>query len=156
MCWARRSACALRLDELHLQLQHVEQIDLTDVEADPRQAQRLGVAAHGSRTRTSRSTRTTSATRRCGASAMAAMPGGLSAGLLPDAAVVHQADLAPDDLLPVLGMLHRRPLEIEVLGVDRLLVEQLVELGAQVLHPVVPLGAGPMVAQGLDVDDTAD
>src|SRR2546425_2603008 len=81
---------------------------------------------------------------------------GMSAvGLLPDAAVVHELDLALDDLLAVLGVLHRRALEIEVLGIDRLLVEQLVELGTEVLHPVVPLGAGPVVAQRLDVDHAA-
>src|SRR3990170_8068375 len=73
----------------------------------------------------------------------------------PDAAVVHQADLLLDDLLPVLGVLHGRPLQVEVLRVDRLLVHDLVELGAQVLHPVVPLGPGAMVAHRLDVDDAS-
>src|SRR5678815_857594 len=75
--------------------------------------------------------------------------------LLPDSAVVHELDLPLDDLVAVLLVLHRGPLEIEVLGVDRLFVQGLVELRAQVLHPVVPLGAGPVVAQGLDVDDAA-
>src|SRR2546425_8831125 len=77
-------------------------------------------------------------------------------GLLPDPAVMHQPDLALDDLLAVLGVLHGLALEVEVLRVDRLLVEDLVELGAEVLHPVVPLGTGAMVAQRLDVDHAAD
>src|SRR5438093_4210448 len=76
--------------------------------------------------------------------------------LLPDAAVVHEPDLAPDDLLAILLVLHGRAVEVEVLRVDRLLVEELVELGAQVLQPVVPLGAGAMVAERLDVDHAAD
>src|SRR5881296_2155326 len=72
---------------------------------------------------------------------------GMSAvGLLPDPAVVHQLDLPLDDLLAVLGVLHRLALEVEVLRVDRLLVEDLVELGAEILDPVVPLGARAMVA----------
>src|SRR5262249_19631264 len=74
-------------------------------------------------------------------------------GLRPDTPVVQEADLALDDLVAVLGVLHRCPLEVEILGVDRLLVEELVELGAEVLEPVVPLGAGPVVAERLDVDD---
>src|SRR6266478_2982127 len=77
-------------------------------------------------------------------------------GLLPDPAVVHQLDLPLDDLLAVLGVLHRLALEIEVLRIDRLLVEELVELGAEILDPVVPLGTGAMVAQRLDVDHAAD
>src|SRR6266545_6761107 len=79
----------------------------------------------------------------------------LALGLLPNVAVVHQLDLPPDDLVAVLLVLHRGPPEIEVLGVDRLFVQDLVQLRAQVLHPVVPLGVSPVVAQGLDVDDTA-
>src|SRR5205814_916778 len=76
--------------------------------------------------------------------------------LLPDAALVHQPDLPLDDLLAVLGVLHRRALEVEVLRVDRPLVEDLVELGPEVLQPVVPLRPGPVVAERLDVDDAAD
>src|SRR5213593_175622 len=76
--------------------------------------------------------------------------------LLPDPPVVHQLDLPLDDLLAVLRVLHGLALEIEVLRIDRLLVEELVELGAEVLHPVVPLGARAMVTQGLDVDHAAD
>src|SRR5213075_3416491 len=67
--------------------------------------------------------------------------GGSAIGFLPDAAVVHELDLPLDDLLAVLGVLHRLALEVEVLRVDRLLVEDLVELGAEILDPVVPLGA---------------
>jgi hypothetical protein len=51
-------------------------------------------------------------------------------GLLPDTAVVHEPDLALDHLLAVLSVLHGHPLEIEVLGVDRALVDDLVELGS--------------------------
>src|SRR4030095_12890982 len=76
--------------------------------------------------------------------------------LLPDAAVVQETDLALDDLVAVLGVLHRRALEVEVLGIDRLLVEQLVQLGPDVLEPVVPLSARPVVAERLDVDDAGD
>src|SRR5205814_565243 len=82
---------------------------------------------------------------------------GMSAfGLLPDAAVVHELDLPLDDLLAVLGVLHRRALEVEVLRVDGLRVEDLVELGPDVLEPVVPLGARAVVAQRLDVDHARD
>src|SRR3989337_2254221 len=60
-----------------------------------------------------------------------AVRGGRSAARLgPDAALVHQGDLLLDDLLAVLGVLHRGALEVEVLGVDRLLVQDLVQLGA--------------------------
>src|SRR3989441_9792148 len=82
---------------------------------------------------------------------------GMSAvGLLPDAAVVHELDLPLDDLLAVLGVLHRRALEVEVLRIDGLRVEDLVELGPDVLEPVVPLGARAVVAQRLDVDHAPD
>src|SRR5262245_1918837 len=85
------------------------------------------------------------------------MRGSMSAlWLLPDSAIVHQADLPADDLLAILLVLHRRALEIEVLRIDRLVVEDLVQLGAQVLHPVVPLRAGAVIAQRLDVDHAAD
>src|SRR2546421_1458815 len=49
----------------------------------------------------------------------------------PDASLLQQADLPLDDLLPVLGVLHRRPVQVEGARVDRLLVQQLVELGAE-------------------------
>src|SRR2546425_10516385 len=82
---------------------------------------------------------------------------GLSAvGLLPDAAVVHELDLPLDDLLAVLGVLHRRALEVEVLRGHGLRVEHLVELGPDVLEPVVPLGARAVVTQRLDVDHPRD
>ena len=44
-------------------------------------------------------------------------------------------------------MLHRRTLEVEVLRVDRLLVEDLVELGAEVLEPVIPLGPRAVIPE---------
>src|SRR5262249_21129242 len=75
---------------------------------------------------------------------------------LPDAPLVHEPDLAPDDLLAVLRVLHRRALEIEVLRVDRPVVEDLVELGPEIFQPVVPLRAGAVIPEGLDVDHAAD
>src|SRR5712692_3276043 len=76
-----------------------------------------------------------------------------SAGRLgPDAAVLQKLDLRLDHLLPVLRMLHRLAFEIKVLGIDRLLVKELVKLCAQVLEPVVQLGAGEVVEKCLDVD----
>jgi len=39
-------------------------------------------------------------------------------------------------------MLHGLAFEVKVLGIDRLLVKELVKLCAQVLEPGVPLGAG--------------
>src|SRR5262245_49078437 len=65
----------------------------------------------------------------------------LALWLDPDAALVHQAYLALDNLLAILRMLHGRALQVEVLRIDRLLVEELIEFGTQVFHPVVPLGA---------------
>src|SRR5947207_3854747 len=50
--------------------------------------------------------------------------------LLPNPALVHQLDLLFDDLLPVLSVLHRLALEIQVLRVNRLFVDDLVTLGA--------------------------
>src|SRR5262245_16047844 len=77
-------------------------------------------------------------------------------GSLPDIAVVHEPDLSLDHLVAILGVLHRRPLEVEILRIDGLLVEELVELGPEVLHPVVPLGPRPVVTECLNVDDAAD
>src|ERR1700730_6747134 len=74
----------------------------------------------------------------------------------PDAALMHQRDLLLDDLLAILAMLHRLALEVQVLRINRFLVKHLVKLGAQVLHPVVPLRALTMVPQRLDIDDAAD
>src|SRR5579884_3527277 len=70
----------------------------------------------------------------------------------PDAPVVHEPNLALDHLLPVLGVLHGLAVQVEVLRVDGIAVQELVELGPEVLHPVVPPGPGPVVPQGLDVD----
>src|SRR5215468_1321927 len=75
---------------------------------------------------------------------------------LPDAAVVHEADLAPDDLVSIFLVLHGGALQIEVLRIDRLLVQELVELRTQVLHPVVPLRASAVIAKRFDVDHAAD
>src|SRR6266849_9472140 len=76
--------------------------------------------------------------------------------LFPDAALVHQRDLPIDHLLLILGVLHGRAVEVEGFGVDRLFVDNLVELSAQVFHPVVPLGARTVVAQRLDVNHPGD
>jgi hypothetical protein len=65
---------------------------------------------------------------------------------------VHELDLPVDDLAPVLVVGVRSALQVEVLGVDGLLVDELVLLGGQVLDPVVPLSAGPELAEGIDVD----
>ena len=50
----------------------------------------------------------------------------------------------------------RGAIEIEVFRIDRLLVDGLIDLGAQVLHPVVPLRARPVVPHGFDVDRAGD
>src|SRR5438552_9729770 len=70
----------------------------------------------------------------------------------PDVALVHELDLPVDDLAAVLRVRVRSPVQVEVLRVDRLFVDDLVLLGGQVLDPVVPLRAGPELAQRLDVD----
>src|SRR6185437_6327853 len=64
---------------------------------------------------------------------------------------MHQGNLLFDYLFAVFLMLHRRAIEVEVFGVDRLLVQYLVKLGAQIFHPVVPLRVAAMVAQRLDI-----
>src|SRR6266700_3579147 len=74
----------------------------------------------------------------------------------PDVALVHQLDLPVDDLAPVLRVVVGSPIEVEVLRVDRPLVDQLILLGGQVLDPVVPLGTGAEPAQRLDVDGAVD
>src|SRR5216683_745362 len=70
----------------------------------------------------------------------------------PNAPIVHKPDLAFIYFLAVFGMFHWLSLQVQVLGINRLLVENLVKLGAQVLQPVVPLRPRPVVAEGLDVD----
>src|SRR5690242_11905866 len=76
--------------------------------------------------------------------------------LLPDTALLHQLDLAVDHVALVLGMLAGNRLGVEILGVDRLLVDDLRQLGADVLRPVGDLRIGPVVAQSLDVDHAGD
>src|SRR5215469_11877587 len=70
----------------------------------------------------------------------------------PDAAVVHEPYLLIDHLAAVVGVVVRRPVEIQVLGVDGALVNQLVLLRGEVLEPVVPLRRRPEPAQRLHVD----
>src|SRR6266849_2976580 len=61
----------------------------------------------------------------------------------PDIAVVHERDLAVVDLLAELGVRIGWSIEVQVLGIDRLLVNQLIQLGPQVFYPVVPLCLRP-------------
>src|SRR5436305_239191 len=63
----------------------------------------------------------------------------------PNATLMHEINLALDDLFAVLSVLHWLAIQVEVLRVNGLLVEELVEFGAQVFHPVVPLCAGAVV-----------
>src|SRR5207245_8575429 len=72
----------------------------------------------------------------------------------PYSALVHQINLFLNDLLAIFSVLHRFTIQIEVLRINRLFVEQLVQLGAQVFHPVVPLGTRAVVSQSLDIDDS--
>src|SRR6266568_7960535 len=85
-----------------------------------------------------------------GGGARKRLPAALRLG--PDAHLVELADLLVDDLAAELLVLVGRAVQVEVPGVDGPLVDELVLLGAQVLEPVVPLGAGVEVAQRLDVD----
>src|SRR6266446_1763884 len=55
---------------------------------------------------------------------------------LPDAAFLHQPDLAVDHLPLVFGMPAGGFVEIEVLRIDRLLIDDLRQFGANVLVPV--------------------
>src|SRR5437879_7727110 len=75
-----------------------------------------------------------------------------AARLGPDSAILKQLDLSVDDLFLVLGVLHRLPVQVQVFGIYRLLVKELVELCAKVLKPVVPLGASAVVPQRFNVD----
>src|SRR5579875_3099722 len=52
----------------------------------------------------------------------------LAVGPGPDAALVHEVDLALDDLLAILGMLHGFAIQVQVFGINRLLVEHLSQL----------------------------
>src|SRR6266542_3326831 len=70
----------------------------------------------------------------------------------PDVPLVHQRDLLVDDLGAELGVPVWRSIEVQVARVDRTLVHELEQLGAQVLHPVVPLCLRPEFAQRIDVD----
>src|SRR5262249_44936326 len=83
-------------------------------------------------------------------------PSSLTFGLSPNIAFMHERNLSPGDLLEVLSVLHGLAVHIEVLGVDWVFVDDLIELGTKVLHPVIPLCAGPMVAQGFRVNHPGD
>src|SRR5438094_29593 len=50
------------------------------------------------------------------------LPIGLSLRFDPDATLMHQIDLAGNDLLAVLGVLHRLPVQVQILWINRLLV----------------------------------
>src|ERR1700683_1271144 len=69
----------------------------------------------------------------------------------PDVTLVHELDLLVDDLAPVLRVRVGSAVQVQVLRVDRGLVDDLVLLGGEVLGPVVPLGTGPELAQRLHV-----
>jgi len=69
---------------------------------------------------------------------------------------MHQLYLLFDDLLTVLGMLHRFTIQVHVLGIDGLLIQHLVEFGTQVFHPVVPLGTSAVIAQRLNVNHSTN
>jgi hypothetical protein len=49
---------------------------------------------------------------------------------LPNSPIVHEANLPLNHFLAVLGVPHRRSLEIKVLGIDGRFVQRLVKLGA--------------------------
>jgi len=51
---------------------------------------------------------------------------------------------ASDNLFAILCMLHRLTIQIQILRINRLFVEKLIELGAQIFQPIVPLGASAM------------
>src|SRR5437879_5205064 len=72
----------------------------------------------------------------------------------PNPALVHQVNLLLNDLLMVFSVLHRLTIQIQILGIDRLLINYLVEFGAQILHPVIPLCACAMISEGFNVNDT--
>src|SRR5215470_12939832 len=57
----------------------------------------------------------------------------------PDIALVHELNLPVDYLPPIFVVGVRGTVEVDVLRVDRLLVNELVLLGGEVLDPVVPL-----------------
>src|SRR5262249_43713744 len=86
------------------------------------------------------------------ASGRRASAGVTLAGPHPDVPLVHELDLPGYDLAPVLLVPVRGPVKIEVLGVDRRLVDELVLLGGQVLDPVVPLRLRAEPAERFDVD----
>src|SRR3984893_9561189 len=75
---------------------------------------------------------------------------------LPDSALLHKPDLRVDHLALVLVMPAGNFVEIEILGVDRLLVNNLRQLGADLLRPICHLSALPMMAQRLDIDHAGD
>src|SRR5262249_15421524 len=65
-------------------------------------------------------------TRRYGARHRLLQGGSLFVRTDPYAALVHERDLLLDHLAPVLGVLHRRPVQVEVLGIDRPVVDELI------------------------------
>src|SRR5437870_1636077 len=75
---------------------------------------------------------------------------------LPDAALLHQPDLRFDHLALVLGVSARDAVEVKVLWINRLLINDLRQLGADVLGPIGHLGILPVVAQRLDIDHASD
>src|SRR6516225_3151081 len=80
----------------------------------------------------------------------------LSFRFFPNPTLMHQCNLFFCDLFVVRRVFQGLALHVEILGIDRLFVDNLIELSAKVLHPVVPLGARAMITQGLDVDDSGN
>jgi gentisate 1,2-dioxygenase len=72
--------------------------------------------------------------------------------LLPDTALPHQRHLLFDHVALVVGVLAGNGVQVAVLRIDRLLVDDLRELGAHVLQPIGNLRRLAMVSQRLDVD----
>src|SRR5262245_66179579 len=77
---------------------------------------------------------------------------GLAVRLNPDIALVHEPDLLVDHFPAVLVMRIGSAIEIEVPRVDRLLVDELVLLGGEVLQPVVRFRASAETARSPDVE----
>src|SRR4051794_33405086 len=73
-----------------------------------------------------------------------------------DATLLKLSHLRLDHVAAVLVVLVRRALGVEVLRVDRLLVDQPVLLCREILHPVAPLRVGAELTQRLNVDRARD
>src|SRR5579863_5533861 len=75
---------------------------------------------------------------------------------LPDAAFLHHRHLLIDHLALIVGVLAWNFVEVAIFRIDRLLVDDLRQLGADVLEPIRHLRGFAVVAQRLNVDDAGD